>query len=98
MTQDINSKISALEKELTILKLKKLEFDKQPKEYQVATTLHSMLCRYNHTDGCGWFYREYDWESSEHKDYLYKANILIEFSKTYSVKLENLLDLIELLK
>ena len=28
--------------------------------YMLANVLHKMDCRHNHTDGCGWFY--FDWE------------------------------------
>jgi hypothetical protein len=50
----------------------------------LAIFLHDTQCGYNHTDGCGWYY-EYSgiyknrtWESSEHKSWLHKANIIIK--------------------
>lgn len=30
------------------------KIDKEQK--QVADLLHSLLCKWNHTDGCGWYY------------------------------------------
>lgn len=31
-----------------------------PYIYKLATILHDSRCRYNHTDGCSWYYEE-DW-------------------------------------
>jgi hypothetical protein len=31
-----------------------------PVERRLAKTLHSMLCHWNHTDGCSWHYESWD--------------------------------------
>lgn len=52
--------------------------------HEIARLLHKKLCHYNHTDQCGWYYSTVydgladDWTSYSHKEYLEKANRLIE--------------------
>lgn len=52
--------------------------------HDIARLLHKKLCHYNHTDQCGWYYNTVydgladDWTSYSHKEYLEKANRLIE--------------------
>jgi len=41
-----------------------MELDK--KIIEVAELLHKALCTWNHTDGCSWFYEE--WENINFKD------------------------------
>lgn len=53
----------------------------------IAEFIHSMQCRYNHTDGCGWYYeQDYNkndaakiWSQSAHLSYLRKAKKLMAF-------------------
>lgn len=44
---------------------------------QLAIILHSKQCKFNHTDGCGWFYsvkkNQHDWREYSHQEYLKKA-------------------------
>ena len=42
----------------------------------LAEFLHKSTCRWNHTDGCGWYYRD-DWTDYEHKKYLAIAERLL---------------------
>ncbi len=58
------------------------EIERQlPAEHQLANILHELLCHWNHTDGCGWYYefknRVADWDRDTHKGYLKKAVNLI---------------------
>lgn len=66
--------IAQLEKELEIAKL-------ESPDRQLAKELHGMLCKWNHTDGCGWFYemkgKQDDWSRPTHEEYLKKAQRLI---------------------
>lgn len=77
--------IAKLRAEADALEAADKEFAELPEEYRLAITLHSMLCHYNHTDGCGWEY-EYlqkpkgwigkaaaDWNGHAHSKYLTKA-------------------------
>lgn len=95
---DTNTEIARLEKEIQILKEKRKRFEEQPIEVQIATRLHEILCKWNHTDGCSWFYCEHDWTDDTHKMYLSKAMTLLDFSKFYNIKPEYLVDLIASVK
>lgn len=50
-------------------------------EQRIAVRLHDLTCRWNHTDGCGWFYefnnKQHDWNGSAHKAALEKARKLL---------------------
>ena len=52
--------------------------------HEIARLLHKKLCHYSHTDQCSWYYSTVydgladDWTSYSHKEYLEKANRLIE--------------------
>lgn len=80
--------IARLRKEADALENADKAFSELPEDQQLAITLHNMLCRQNHTDGCGWEY-EYiekpkgwtgpsapDWNGWTHKRYLEKAQVM----------------------
>jgi hypothetical protein len=62
--------------------------------YMLANILHDMDCRHNHTDGCGWFY--FDWEKLHpdggleysRKEYLKKAKLYA--SMNFEVTVEDI--------
>jgi hypothetical protein len=33
---------------------------------ELATALHNVQCRWNHTDGCSWYYEEDEWKKPGH--------------------------------
>lgn len=43
----------------------------------LAELMHKKSCRYNHTDGCGWFYDRGDWTEYSRGEYLGKAKALL---------------------
>lgn len=49
--------------------------------YQLAIALHDKMCRWNHTDGCGWMYQihkgVHDWNAHEHSAWLNKATVIM---------------------
>jgi len=65
-------KINALEKEIKELE----ELGDITPEHELATLLHEALCRWNHTDGCGWYYQD-NWEDSVHQRYLKVAEKIL---------------------
>ncbi len=48
---------------------------------RLAISLHSKMCRHNHTDGCSWFYHMKndipDWHAHSQKNYILKAQRLL---------------------
>lgn len=65
-------------------------------EQRVAEQLHGMLCTWNHTDGCGWFYEFTDgrsnWDGSAHGTYLKHAQKLIHQCNEKGLIVEDVLD------
>lgn len=47
-------------------------------EQYLAEFLHSKFCRYNHTDGCGFFYEGNDWNKPEHNRWLETAQDVLK--------------------
>jgi hypothetical protein len=92
----ITDRIETLKKQLeeAYLEQKKAEeqerFTEEHKE--IATSLHDMMCGYNHTDVCDWFYDTGDWLEYSRKQYLERASLLLEyFSKD---DIDTLLDIV----
>ena len=66
-TVQFNQEVKDLEAQLEAVKL-------ESPDQQLAKQLHDMLCTWNHTDGCGWYYemknKQDDWTGYAHKQYL----------------------------
>jgi len=70
-----------LEKELQRRQTEKNRLNELGPEKRLAETLHSMLCHWNHTDGCSWYYET--WEApnnNTHMRYLDKARKALEIA------------------
>lgn len=69
---ELNRRLDALDEEENAL----LE---QADDTRLAAELHRLQCRWNHTDGCAWFYEESDsfpvetWRAASHTRWLKKA-------------------------
>lgn len=46
-------------------------------EQRIAERLHSLLCKLNHIDQCGWFNFTNSWEEYSHRKFLRMAQALI---------------------
>lgn len=68
--------------DITNFKCKFCNDKKLTKLEKVAILLHDRNCHHNHTDGCGWQYAVrngiHDWNEFAHKEYLKKAQEIIE--------------------
>jgi len=42
----------------------------------LAEAMHKTMCRHNHTDGCGWYYCDWENPREERTDYLRRAKII----------------------
>ena len=76
---------------------KKLDNEREKTfDQQIATCLHGMLCTWNHTDGCGWFYEfkdgKDDWSGHAHNNYLMRAQKLIHHCGGDVAKVERMID------
>lgn len=56
--------------------------DRTTPVHRLAIVLHDKFCRWNHTDGCGFFYEVnkgvHSWSSREHQNWLAKADALMQ--------------------
>ncbi len=101
---DNAEKIAKLRKEADELEAADRAFQALPDEYKLAITLHGMLCRWNHTDGCGWFYEIVkgvdNWNGSAHEPYLTKARHVIAFCNRNrnSITTDDAINLLKLVK
>ena len=99
---DTEKEIQELQKKLAKLKAKhekELAIELAEKYiplYDLAEKIHSALCPYNHTDGCGWMYEEsHDnkWERWAHAKYLGNLEAILEKNSDLSIEtLEILID------
>jgi len=85
--EDIDKETLKLEKaleEIKQVKKKTLEQLASSPYIKIADNLHTILCKWNHTDGCGWYYEESngvdDWKGQTHSRYLEKAQKLVDLS------------------
>ena len=94
---DLQNKISRLEADLNKTRDELDRAQKQDPIYLLAEQLHDRLCRYNHTDGCSWFYEakdgETDWSGWAHEKYLAHAQRLTHFCEAHKITVEQALDI-----
>jgi hypothetical protein len=100
--ENLEASIAKQTQELADLKLALKEAKEQSPDKALADTLHGMLCNYNHTDGCGWFYEYKDkqpqWHGHAHGEYLKKAQKFICICKDLDINPDNAIDLFRLVK
>jgi hypothetical protein len=89
--------IKKLQEEINALRAADERFAAMPEEQKLATNLHSMLCRWNHTDGCSWEY-EKDWLGYAHGVYLAKAQMIMHFCNTNSLSTDKAIDLVKIIQ
>lgn len=93
-------KIAALRAEADALEEKLRVFEAMPEDERLAITLHEMLCRWNHTDGCGWEYEGKngipDWHGHAHGKYLGKARMILSCCKRLNIKAADVIEIIKI--
>ena len=77
----LDDAIAKMEGDLQKLKDEREAFVSMPLNERLAIEIHSALCHWNHTDGCGWFYEikdgKHDWSRNAHKRSLNSANAVL---------------------
>lgn len=99
--QEIQAEIDRLEAGLERVKQEKKKLMSPLQDLAIA--LHSTLCRWNHTDGCSWYYEiskdVHDWSRHEHGRYLTKAQNISNLCAKHNINIETVLEInSELLK
>lgn len=85
MEETLTQKVGRLKDELARAEAA-LKATLNPESIAIAELLHAVLCKYNHTDQCAWFYEtdatpEDRWMKPAHAAFLRKAN---DLTKTLS--------------
>ena len=98
----IEEKIKQHEQGLNDLKAQLVEAKLEYTDHQLAKELHGILCRWKHTDGCGWHYemkdKKDDWTGHAHTEYLRKAQKLIHSCEQEGVSVERAIELFKMVK
>jgi aryl-phospho-beta-D-glucosidase BglC (GH1 family) len=97
---ELNEAIAAAEEQIRKAKAELVELATIPEDERLADSLHSMLCTWNHTDGCGWYYEFHNkkpaWDGNEHGQYLTKARLLIGKCKEHGISTSDALSIFKL--
>ena len=85
----IAEKQARLNEELAALEAEEQRLLSLSDDARLAEELHSMQCRWNHTDGCSWYYEVskgvVNWEGWAHAEYLKKARKVMQVLPDLSV-------------
>jgi len=69
-------------------------FNEMPAAERLAVLLHGKLCRFNHSDGCGWEYEvvkgQHNWTGRDHKMWLSRAKNAVARIPAEGVNPENI--------
>ena len=99
---EIAAEIERRKQELTELETQLDIAKNEPDDYRLARELHALLCRWNHTDGCGWFYEFKDkqdvWTGDAHYRYLTRARRLTHQCKTKNISTQDAIEIFKMVK
>lgn len=56
---DNSEEIKELKDKIEKLEVEQNTFDNFSDEIKIAEFMHDKTCRFNHTDGCGWYYEKW---------------------------------------
>lgn len=101
--ESINNEIQKLQSQIEELEKQKKTLLNMSLEHRIAVELHSLLCKSNHEDQCGWYYEiknnEHNWNGYAHLSYYGKAVRFLNICKKYDFEPDKMLELYrELLK
>lgn len=92
MKKTIDEQIIELKSQINVLELQKRKLEILPNTKKLAEIIHDKRCRWNHTDGCGWFYESWENIGYSRQEYLKKADEVI--SKNPDLDFKQLLNVI----
>ena len=79
---ELNRLEAELRERRELVRRARQEMDTLTPTHHLAILLHDRLCKWNHTDGCGWHYfvRDgvHDWNEHAHQEYLRRANRVMQ--------------------
>lgn len=81
-TDKIDDQINLLKRQITELENQKRVLDELTPAQRLAISLHDILCTWNHTDGCAWYYEMKNnvptWKDAAQQNYLGMATKLLK--------------------
>ena len=81
------AKLKEAQEHFNKAKLAVRQFNGLPNEFKLAEAIHAIQCHWNHTDGCSWFYEDWDSKTGTRADYVKKAvAVLSEVDFTVAMK------------
>jgi uncharacterized Fe-S cluster-containing MiaB family protein len=83
---DRKGRIENLKKELEVLEQEENLEKSLPENQRLADIIHDKLCRWNHTDGCGYFYESWNQPGASRSEYLQKANRILKVTDFETAK------------
>lgn len=102
MTKEIDTKLADLTSQIEELKEQKRHFLSMSDVEKLAVELHSLLCTWNHEDGCSWYYEirhgMHQWDDCSHHSYMKKAQALMEYARKVDMNIENILKVCEIMQ
>ena len=89
--KQLADKISSLKEAIEV-------YNNEPIECKLAEMLHAVLCKYNHADGCAWYYEknknQHDWTAHTHDRWYQHAVRVSNYCKSQNVDLETAMNVI----
>lgn len=70
--------IEELQAQIDSERARRAELAKLGPEFELADTLHAVMCHFNHADGCGWHYESWDGPINARQNWVNKAKRIIE--------------------
>jgi hypothetical protein len=99
---DNTNKIADLKKQIEKLQAEQAAFEEMSDEERLAVSLHDLMCHYNHSDGCGWFYEVkngvHNWGGQSHQPYFSKARMVTKFCNIHKLTTDSAIELLKLIK
>ena len=97
---ELIEEIAGKQRELKKIEDELIKLEALKPHERIAVGLHDILCRHNHTDGCGWYYEVKDgvheWNKTTHKDWLKKGVRVDDFINDNDITEDQLFDLVNL--
>lgn len=99
---EIAAEIARRKQELAELETQLEVAKTEPDDYRLARELHTLLCKWNHTDGCGWYYefkdKQEDWTGYAHDRYLTKARRLTHQCQNKNISTQDAIEIFKMVK
>ena len=90
--QNAKDELRKAQEKLAKLEQDKKKFEGLSDEQRFGELIHVSQCRWNHTDGCGWYYESWDKHGYSRGEYLDKAiKILNEVPFAQAIKMVKLM-------